>query len=128
MACSSGRDGDCPANERPTNSEAAHVATAVGCPGSTANPRKFEHEFRRINARIPYTLPEGHEENTVPTVWLPGLTFIWLSLRFQDMTFKSTLQGLGFQAPGFQRGRSRMHSLTTLPHPGSLIRLTAQVV
>ena len=34
------------------------------------NPRKLEHGFRRISARIPYTLPEGHEDNDVPTFWL----------------------------------------------------------
>ena len=35
-----------------------------------ANPRKLEHGFRRISARIPYTLPQGHEANDVPTFWL----------------------------------------------------------
>ena len=34
------------------------------------NPRKLEHRFRRISARIPYTLHEGHEANDVPTFWL----------------------------------------------------------
>ena len=29
--------------------------------------RKLEHGFRMIRAGIPYTLPEGHEENDVPT-------------------------------------------------------------
>ena len=32
--------------------------------------RKLEHCFRRISARIPYTLPYGHEDNDVPTFWL----------------------------------------------------------
>ena len=41
-----------------------------GNPGpSTVNPRKLEHGFRRILARIPYTLPEGHEDIDVPTFW-----------------------------------------------------------
>ena len=31
---------------------------------------KLEHGFRRISARIPNTLPEGHEDNDVPTFWL----------------------------------------------------------
>ena len=34
------------------------------------DPRKLEHGFRRISARIPYTLPQGHEDNDVPTFWL----------------------------------------------------------
>ena len=29
----------------------------VGGLGSTVNPRKLEHGFKRICARIPYTLP-----------------------------------------------------------------------
>ena len=37
--------------------------------GLTVNPRKLEHGFRRILARIPYTLPEGHEDIDVPTFW-----------------------------------------------------------
>ena len=32
--------------------------------------RNLEHGFRRISARIPYTLPSGHEDNDVPTFWL----------------------------------------------------------
>ena len=36
----------------------------------TVEARKLEHGFRRISARIPYTLPKGHEENDVPTFWL----------------------------------------------------------
>ena len=32
--------------------------------------RKLEHGFRRISARIPYSLPSGHEDNDVPTFWL----------------------------------------------------------
>ena len=32
--------------------------------------RKLEHDFRSISARIPYTLPRGHEDNDVPTFWL----------------------------------------------------------
>ena len=36
----------------------------------TVNPRKLEHGFRRIGARIPYTLPSGHEDIDVPTFWL----------------------------------------------------------
>ena len=35
-----------------------------------ANPRKLEHECRMIRAGIPYTLPEGREDNDVPTFWL----------------------------------------------------------
>ena len=34
------------------------------------NPRKLEHGFRMISAGIPYTLPQGQEENDVPTFWL----------------------------------------------------------
>ena len=34
------------------------------------NPRKLEHGFRIIGAGIPYTLPEGHGANDVPTFWL----------------------------------------------------------
>ena len=34
------------------------------------NPRKLEHGFRMISARIPYTLAEGHEEYDVLTLWL----------------------------------------------------------
>ena len=36
----------------------------------TVEARKLEHGFRRISARIPYTLPQGHEDNDVPTFWL----------------------------------------------------------
>ena len=38
--------------------------------GFVANPRKLEHGFRRISARIPFILPEGHEDTHVPTFWL----------------------------------------------------------
>ena len=38
--------------------------------GSTVEARKLEHSFRRISARIAYTLPKGHEDNDVPTFWL----------------------------------------------------------
>ena len=29
-------------------------------------PRKLEHGFRMIRARMPYTLPEGNEDDNVP--------------------------------------------------------------
>ena len=32
----------------------------------TVEARKLEHGFRRISARIPYTLPSGDENNDVP--------------------------------------------------------------
>ena len=38
--------------------------------GVIVNPRKLEHEFRMISARIPSTLPPGNEDNDVPTFWL----------------------------------------------------------
>ena len=38
--------------------------------GFIVEARKLEHGFGRIRARIPYTLPEGHEDNDVPTFWL----------------------------------------------------------
>ena len=42
----------------------------------TANPRKLEHGFRMISARIPIILPSGHEAYNVPTptLWLLFLT------------------------------------------------------
>ena len=36
----------------------------------TVNPRKLEHGFRMIRARIPYTLPLGHQDSDVPTFGL----------------------------------------------------------
>ena len=36
----------------------------------TVEARKLEHGFRRISAGIPYTLPDRHEDNDVPTFWL----------------------------------------------------------
>ena len=38
--------------------------------GLVVNTRKLERGFRRISARIPYTLPYGHEDKDVPTFWL----------------------------------------------------------
>ena len=48
------------------------------------NPRKLEHGFRMICARIPSTSPSGHEDNDVPTFRLllqtPELAvFLWRS-------------------------------------------------
>ena len=34
------------------------------------NPRKLEHGFRMIGAGIPSALPEGYEDNDVPTFCL----------------------------------------------------------
>ena len=49
------------------------------------NPGKLEHGFWRINAGIPYTLPSGHEDIDVPTVWL---------LLYVFQSFKSSLRTL----------------------------------
>ena len=46
------------------------LGLGLGPQGCIVDPRKLEHGFRRISARIPYTLPQGHEDNDVPTFWL----------------------------------------------------------
>ena len=63
-------------------------ATATSCQTYstyTANPRKLEHGFRMISARIPYTLPQGHEDNNVPTFFL----LLYPSLESHDDPFSS---------------------------------------
>ena len=37
---------------------------------SIVEARELEHGFRRNNARILYTLPQGHEDSDVPTFWI----------------------------------------------------------
>ena len=44
------------------------------------NPRKLECGFRVMSAGIPYTLPEGHEDNDVETFWL-----LLYRLRFSEV-------------------------------------------
>ena len=42
-------------------------ANGFGAWGFAMSSRKLEHGFRMIRAGIPYALPQGHEDNDVPT-------------------------------------------------------------
>ena len=69
-------------------------------------PRKLEHGFRRFGARIPYSLPEGHEDIDVPTFWL--LLYIRtlqypLRVPFCDLQYKGST-GVYCFCSGFCKG------------------------
>ena len=49
-----------------TATAAVTTAATTTTTTTTVKPRKLEHGFRRIGARIPYTLAEGHEDIDVP--------------------------------------------------------------
>ena len=46
------------------------LCNSMGLDECVVKPRKLQHGFRMVLAGIPYTLPDGREENDVPTFWL----------------------------------------------------------
>ena len=53
-----------------SRSPTPETAEVLGFVGFKVNPRKLGLVFRTITARIPYTIPHGHEDNYQPTSWL----------------------------------------------------------
>ena len=91
-------------------SKAAGRGRVAMLQGFKVNPRKLEHGFRRIGARIPYTLPYGCSNFLASTIGALGLGVSGFGLKGLELGLgiraasDATVLGARVTSPGIQLG------------------------